>query len=112
MKDGPGWKISLGQDWAHGGTERKLKLFDRTGPLTTVEHFIERLQRAKIKLRKQGDSAANLVETYIVRVQAAQAKYQNLCKMSKLKNDANINQAEVLRLRAEAGEYDILSQAP
>ena len=103
------WKIHLGPDWAHHGTERKLKIFD-DGPLDTAEQFVERLERAKIDLIHQGDSAANLVELYILRVQAAELRCQSNARIFELKNEANALACEIWRLREQAGEFEVLSQ--
>ena len=103
------WKIHLGPDWAHHGTERKLKIFD-DGPLDTAEQFVERLERAKIDLIRKGDSAANPVELYILRVQAAELRYQSNARIFELKNEANALACEMSRLREQAGEFEVLSQ--
>ena len=59
---------------------------------------------------QQGDSAANLVELYILRVQAAELRYQSNARIFELKNEANALACEIWRLREQAGEFEVLSQ--
>ena len=105
-----GWKIALGPDWAHRGKERRLQLTDK-GPLDTAEQFLQRLQQAKTNLINKGESAANLVETYIQRVLAAEAQYQTDKRGAQLKTEADDMQYEIWRLRDQADKFDLLSRA-
>ena len=59
---------------------------------------------------RKGDSAANPVELYILRVQAAELRYQSNKRIFEFQNEANALACEMSRLREQAGESEVLSQ--
>ena len=81
--------------------------------MDTVEGFCTRLLDARDKLIKMGDSAANLVETYLLRVRSANRmeifRERTFERIAGLKNEHNVLALQVSQMEAQLRERDMVS---